>query len=139
MGLPNLPHIQYTERLAECLIDNEHVIKPWRSRRVRKHFSAAKLLQYADEHVLLRGTLKRRCVVCVEAKKKHFMCKMCNLPNVYGLFHTISHPKINKATFAKTKSYLLQDVFLTLVVFVCLQYCWDILIPGYNTVNFIRK
>jgi len=51
MGFTNLPHIQYTGRLAECLIGHGHSILPRRSSPVRKHFSAAELL-HVDEHIV---------------------------------------------------------------------------------------
>jgi len=113
MDLTNLPRIQYTERLAESLTDHRHAILPWRSWQVRMDCSVAKLLQYVDEHILVKGKLRRHCVLCSEKKeKKNFVYQKCNLPNVYVLFHTISHLKRwNKATFVKTKCYLSENAF----------------------------
>jgi len=71
MRLTNLPHIQYTEHLAECLIDHGHAILPWRKRWVRKYFIAAKLLQYVDEHIPLKKKLKKAlCPMCRKKEKK---------------------------------------------------------------------
>jgi len=36
--------------------------------------SVAKLLQYVDEHILVKGKLRRHCVLCSEKKEKKKLC-----------------------------------------------------------------
>jgi len=88
-ALTNLPHIQYIELSAEYLIYHGYAILPWINIRVRKHFHAVKLLQYVDEHILVKGKLRRHCVLCAEKRKKTtsyaksatcLMCMFCFTP-----------------------------------------------------------